>query len=206
MKGFVIAAVLTAALAGGAAPAFAESAVTRVQGNAVIAGPQGARPAKVGSPIADGETIRTEAGATADVAMGGLAGFRLLEGTSCTVGPSETGNMKVALTRGNVVLNLKKLPVHSSFSLESPLAVATVRGTQFWGRVPGAAESEQTTFAVREGAVELQMKATGKSFTLNAGEALDVPQADSPVPPQARPALAEELGAMAQADEIATSA
>ncbi|HXV18743.1 MAG TPA: FecR domain-containing protein, partial [Candidatus Omnitrophota bacterium] len=110
------------------------------------------------------------------------------------------------ITKGNAILNLDKLPAQSSFKVETPTAIAAVRGTQFWGRVEASLpENPVTTFAVRQGTVEIFAKSVEKTFTLEAGQALDIPAVETTVP-VIRPALEGEMAAMAQADSIRTAA
>ncbi len=187
-----------------AAPAWAGTVITKVEGEPTIDNSGVQRQAAVGMPVEAGEMVVTGPGCRVDFAINDAVGCRLLEGTTCMIAAAN-GGMKVSLSEGNVVLNLKKLPAGSTFELETPLAIASVRGTQFWGRVPKPGTPTQTTFAVREGTVELNVKAVGKAFTLNAGDALDVPDGAAAELPAVRPALAGELDAMAQASDIATS-
>ncbi len=112
--------------------------------------------------------------------------------------------MSLKLSKGNAILNLEKLPKGTSFQVETPTAIAAVRGTQFWGRVnPENPNNPITTFAVRRGQVEVLAKSEGKKFILEAGQALDVPK-DSEKPAAMRKALDEEMAAMAQADDVET--
>ena len=114
--------------------------------------------------------------------------------------------MHLKIMSGNAVLNLKKLSPASTFKVETPTAVAAVRGTQFWGRVDlQKADNPVTTFAVREGIVTVMVKNAGKLFYLKKGQALDIPKNTS-IAPSIRPALDAEMEAMKQASAIKTSA
>ncbi len=134
--------------------------------------------------------------------MNGVAGCRLLESSQCTIEDSRMDSMQIKVDNGNVILNLKKLPKESSFQVETPNAVATVRGTQFWGRVNlNNKEQPVSTFAVREGEVLVYAKPAAKNFLLKPGEALDIPQYAETMP-SVRPALTDEMQAMEQAAAI----
>ena len=110
--------------------------------------------------------------------------------------------VRLVVAEGNVVLNVKKLAPETRFSVETPVSIAAVRGTQFWGRVSGSeTQSPVSTFAVREGAVEILAKSSDQRVTLQAGQAVDLAADTGSV--QLRPALAQELEAMAVADQIA---
>ena len=141
-----------------------------------------------------------------DVSVNGLAGCRLLESSECSLTAVEKNSMQLDVTQGNVVLNLAKLPGESIFRLETPTAVASVRGTQFWGRVDTKqAGNPVTTFAVREGKVDILDKVSKGSFNLEKGQALDIPK-DPAATPSVRVALAGEMQAMEQADAIKITA
>ena len=137
-----------------------------------------------------------------DMSMNGLAGCRVLAGSQVEVASWKSENMSLSVEKGNVILNLDKLPKESSFKIETPTAVATVRGTQFWGRVEGKArETSVTTFAVRRGTVEIMDKLSSLNFRLEKGDALDL-NGKAGGALLIRPALDEEMEAMAQADDI----
>ena len=152
-----------------------------------------------------GDKLMTGPDCTADMSMNDLAGCRVLPGSEVEVAGWKPENMSLNVVSGNVVLNLKTLPKDSNFKVETPTAVATVRGTQFWGRVEGPSDSPVTTFAVREGVVEIMDKASSQMFTLNPGQALDLSK-DAATPPALREALPGEMQAMEQADSIANQA
>lgn len=80
----------------------------------------------------------------------------------------------------------------------TPTAVAAVRGTQFWGRVNPA--DQPGIFAVREGSVEITVRATNESVTVEAGRAVVIAPGGESI--EERAAAEGELGAMEQIDEI----
>jgi len=171
-----------------------------VRGNQMI-------PAKIGMECRTGDILKTPAaGCRMDVALNDLAGCRVLPASECVIVQGSSSGMRIQIKNGNAILNLKKLPVNSTFEVETPTAVATVRGTQFWGRVEaGQADNPVTTFAVREGMVKIFDKKTAKIFSLKKGQALDIPK-NAAVAPTVRPALEAELKALEQAPSIRTSA
>ena len=180
--------------------------VTSVQGGPYIMREGKTIPASVGMACRKDDTLVTNENCVLDVAVNGMAGCRLLPSSECAVMNATESAMHLKITNGNAILNLKKLPPASTFQLETPTAIAGVRGTQFWGRVDlKEAENPVTTFAVREGTVDIFAKFAAKNFSLNKGEALDIPKSQAAAP-IIRPALAEELLAMEQADAIKTSA
>ena len=180
--------------------------VSNLEGSATITRDGQSIPASAGMACEKKDVIRTGPNCTLDLAMNDVAGCRLLASSECSLMKVGKRNMHLNITNGNAILNLKKLSPASTFKVETPTAVAAVRGTQFWGRVDlQKAENPVTTFAVRSGAVEILDKTSGENFTLQEGQALDIPK-DTAAPPSIRPALAEEMAAMEQASSIKTSA
>ena len=163
-------------------------------------------PAKMGTLCQTGDVLKTPTPeCSLDVAVNGLAGCRVLPGSECTVVDGSKSNMRLEIKSGNAILNLKKLPVGSAFEIETPTAIASVRGTQFWGRVDAAdLNNPITTFAVRRGLVNILDKKSNKMFSLKMGQALDIPK--NGLAPVIRPALDEEMKTMEQAQAIQTSA
>ena len=163
--------------------------------------------AKPGAECQTGDILKTPTPEChLDVAINGLAGCRLLPSSECVLSNASSSNMRLEIKSGNAILNLKKLPADSTFEVETPTAVATVRGTQFWGRVDAASpENPVTTFAVRQGEVMILAKGVGENFYLKEGQALDIPK-NAAAAPSIRPALAEEMQAMEQASAVKTSA
>ncbi len=165
-------------------------------------------PVKENDILKKGDTLQTSLDCTADMSMNGLAGCRVLAKTKLEIVGWKKESMSLSVFEGNVILNLKKLPKDSVFKLETPTAVATVRGTQFWGRVKHGSPGNDhpiTTFAVREGTVEITDKTSSRTFELQKGQALDIPK-NPTTPPSTRQALPEEMQAMQQADDIPTGA
>ncbi len=162
-------------------------------------------PAEAGGSCQTGDVLKTPTPEChLDVAMNKLAGCRLLPVSECVIVNGSESDMRFQIKKGNAILNLRKLPANSTFQVETPTAIAAVRGTQFWGRVEGEV-SPVTTFAVREGSVSIFAKNVGKTFMLEKGQALDIPK-DASAAPVVRPALEAELKALEQAPSISTSA
>lgn len=183
----------------------ARAVASNLQGSATVTRDGQTQPVAVGTTFGKKDVIRTGPDCTLDLAMNDVAGCRMLAASECTLKRAGRRNMHLGVTGGNVILNLRKLPAGSTFKVETPTAVAAVRGTQFWGRVDATAAGDPvTTFAVRTGAVEVLAKISGATFTLKEGQALDIPK-DAALPPAVRPALAAEMAAMEQASSIKTS-
>ena len=200
---FVLATLLMAHQASAAEHAV----INNVVGEPMIVRGDKTIPAINGMPCQTGDVLKTPtAGCQFDVAVNGLAGCRVLSNSECVIINGAKSNMKIQIKNGNAILNLKKLPENSSFQVETPTAIAAVRGTQFWGRVDASnLNNPVTTFAVREGFVNVFVKSAGKTFSLRKGQALDIPKDTSAVP-LIRPALEDEMKTMEQAASIQTSA
>lgn len=194
-------------MGGGSASATAEKImISEVQGNAMIIRDGQEIAASQGLSCQVNDILKTMPGCQIDIAMNDLLGCRVLASSEVQIADAKEKLMRLKLDNGNVILNVNKLAKDVEFKVETPTAVAAVRGTQFWGRVEGAQiNSPVTTFAVREGSIEIFPKGTEKGFTVNQGQALDIPK-DASLVPVIRPALAEELAAMEQASTIKTFA
>jgi len=150
--------------------------------------------------LVDGDVIRTGADGQVDLIRKGKWGYRLLANTECSLDFSNADETRVKMSAGDVVFQVKKLPPGKTLVVETPVVVAAVRGTQFWGRVTPAGPERSATFAVREGHVEMKVAKTGEIFALEGGRAADIQAADGSS--VVRDALPAELDAIAQADAI----
>src|SRR5690349_10658886 len=134
-----ITALMSLVLMAAALPALADESpvgtVTGVTGDVTVVRRGSFIPVVKDMEIRKDDLIRAAAGGTADVSLNNLAGCRVLGSTECAVEETAKENMRFNVTTGNVILNLQKLPSDSKFRIETPTAVASVRGTQFWGRV-----------------------------------------------------------------------
>lgn len=175
--------------------------VTNVQGRASVIRAGVEEPASVGMALRKEDGIKTDVDGRLDLSTNGVAGVRLLaltEGSIKELSPAKVG---VSVSKGNVIVNVKELPRENQFDLETPTAIAAVRGTQFWGRVDAAGQAAVTTIAVREGVIQIAVKESGFAFSLSQGQAIDIPPGLGD--PQVRPASDAEMQAMARASEIA---
>lgn len=179
-------------------------AVSEMKGDCQILRDQNAMKAGLGTECQKADIVKTGADGQMDVTWNGRLGCRILPSTELALMDTNRESMRVDVKVGNIILNVKSLPKDSTFRVESPTAVAVVRGTQFWGRVENSAPNNPvTTFAVREGKVEILAKSSQRTFYLEPGQALDIPM-DASAEPQTRKALDEEMSAMEQASAIKT--
>jgi hypothetical protein len=178
--------------------------VTSIQGNAKVLRGGQSTALKSGDICQKDDTLVTEADSTLDISVNNLAGSRILGGSEIAVSETRQDNMRLKIQKGNIILNLDKLPKNSTFRVETPTAVAVARGTQFWGRVQELRPNNPTSsFAVREGIIDVMTLSTGQTVSLREGQALDIPKdlMGSLIP---RQALGQEISAMEQASTIKT--
>lgn len=200
MKRTILSLSLGLLLCAGTAAA-GETKVMEVTGEAFIANGHGINRLTAGMPCEAGDMLMTRPGSTADVMVNGLAACRLLPGTTAALAGVRGDKMQILVAEGNVILNVNKLPQTSRFIVDTPTAVAVVRGTQFWGRVAGVDDAAQTTFAVKEGMVRVTMKDSGAEIDLSPGDAVDVDPGSAEL--HSRKATQDEMNAMRAADQMA---
>lgn len=157
---------------------------------------------KPGDQLKKGDVIVANSACGLDMSMNDLAGCRVLADSKLEIAGWKKDNMSVRIVDGNIILNLKKLPEDAAFKVETPTAIAAVRGTQFWGRVSRPTpDNPITTFAVREGVVEITPAGSKETFRLEEGKALDLKLGEAAA---VRDALPAEMQAMEQASAIPT--
>lgn len=180
----------------------AKMAVTGMKGDCQILREDASVAAKMGAECQKSDVIKTGEDGQMDVTWNGRLGCRVLPSTELALKDTNRDAMVVEVNAGNIILNVKSLPKESTFRVESPTAVATVRGTQFWGRVENSDPlNPVTTFAVRKGKVEIMDKNSSQTFFIKPGYALDIPK-ELNASPKIRKALPVEMDTMAQADNI----
>ena len=164
-----------------AGPGIAQAApdntrITNVQGTAVLLRGGQTIPAAVGTECQTNDILRTNADGVVDVSINNQAGARILASSESSIISTDPENMQLKINSGDLLLNIEKLPKGSTFKVETPTAVATVRGTQFSGHVDiHQPDNPTSTFAVREDAVDVSVIGSGETFTLGEGQALDIP-------------------------------
>lgn len=182
--------------------AHAQVTLTKVDGNATILRKGQELTAQPDMELKQWDKIKTAPGAAVDFGWNDAkAGVRILPESIVAIQEDKNEKMQIEIEIGNILANLKeKLKAETSFGVMTPTAVAAVRGTQFWGRVENQS-APVTTFAVKEGKVELTVRESGKKFQLEQGQALDVSKVNANLA-VVRQALPVEMQAMQQAEEI----
>ena len=158
---------------------------------------------RAGMNLQAGDVVQTQADGVTDIAWKNKWGFRLLGGSRCVLQSIDKQDALIVMENGNIIVNVQALPRDGRLRVSTPVAVAAVRGTQFWGRVKAVDGNAYVTFAVRKGEVMVTEKATGDSHLLRRGQALDI--REDGVATVVRPALGSEMKAMEQADAISLS-
>ncbi len=178
--------------------------VTQVQGDALILRDGAEIPISAGMACLKGDTLKTSETCQVDIVFNENAGSRLLGSTQAVIKATSPMESLFEITEGNALFNLKQLPAGSNFRVETPTAIAAVRGTQFWGRVDRKdPNNENITFAVAEGSVDIFAKSVNRTYHLEAKQALDIPR-HVEKSPLVREAKREEMKAMKQAADIPT--
>ncbi|TGK34905.1 iron dicitrate transport regulator FecR [Leptospira gomenensis] len=143
------------------------------------------------------QSVKTEEDAVVDLTSS-LGSFRLLGGSTAEVAALNADAVEFQVSLGNVLVKSSKLSKGQTLTVNTPTVVASVRGTQFWGRVNG--KDQSGTFAVREGAVEITRKSDKRKILIEAGQALDLKPGEAEW--KLRTAAKEELAAMEQIDQM----
>ncbi|HTL71559.1 MAG TPA: FecR domain-containing protein [Candidatus Eisenbacteria bacterium] len=193
-----------ALLFAGAAPASAgDVRLVKTRGDVVILRGEKLLTASSGMRCRRGDQVLTRGPAEADLAWGGLWGCRMLDSTILSVTGTDPASMAVRLEKGFMLFRFRRLPPDCAFNLDTPTAIAAVRGTQFAVRVTDEGGRNRATFAVLKGKLRVEPKSGGKPLPLRAGEASDVFAGEAPKP---RLLTAAERADLAQAGRLSLGA
>ncbi len=146
------------------------------------------------------DKIVTGADAQVDVVWKGKWGYRLLANSDCVLTSTKKSDSRVVMNAGDIIVNMKKIDEDTAFKLETPVLIAAVRGTQFWGRVDKSSDGVPTTVAVREGVVEITSKQLNETISVSVGQAVDLSL--NAVSLGTRDAKPGEMQAMTLAEQI----
>ena len=120
------------------------------------------------------DLLKTEKDSFLEVTLNGLAGFRILGESECRLVSVTDSVMQVRLETGRMLCNVKPLESGTRYLVETPLATAIVRGTQFMVDIQKQDRATKVTFAVKKGYVEVSMNDGSSLVTLAEGQAVDV--------------------------------
>ncbi len=152
-----------------------------------------------GDAIQVGDQMMTNGDSFLDVVKAGAWGYRLLQSGDCKITRSNDDTSQIELNQGNIIFNVNP-NMGQRFSVKTPVVVAAVRGTQFWGQVTPSGEKHNAIFAVREGKVEVTVIQSKEKFLLEAGQAIEIKGEAGTA--GRRAAKATELEALRQATTI----
>lgn len=167
-----------------AGPAAARDAVlVKAQGKVSVKadGSEKFVPAKEGSLLLYGDTVRVGKRSVAQLTLGADAAVLLREETEFLIGGS-AGQTELDFSFGEFLIGLhKKLSKKQSFRVRTPSAVASVRGTLFWGKADK--KNKSTTYAGFGGKVSVE--AQGKTVEVAPGKTVTVAFGAAPAEPAA---------------------
>jgi len=195
---FLTLAFLTTAFVHGAQAAGAELRAQAVSGPVTVVRGGEALTVKDGDLLLAEDRITTTTDSRLDIIKAGGWGYRLLQSSECVI-HSDDSKTEIEMLEGNVIF--KVVPTQGrNLTVRTPVVVAAVRGTQFWGQVSPAGATHNSIFAVREGDVEMTVLKSGNQFMLKAGQAVDILGEEGTA--NTREAKAGELEAIAQIEDL----
>lgn len=126
--------------------------------------------ARPGKPIAFGDEIKTGPGAVAHIVFPDGNAVLVKEKSRVAL-RGDKKNPLVDFEVGEFLIGLKKkLAAGRTFKVKTPVAVAAVRGTLFWGL---SDEQKTTTYACFSGSI--QIESGGKTVALEPGKTVKIP-------------------------------
>jgi ferric-dicitrate binding protein FerR (iron transport regulator) len=148
------------------APAGESMTATLVQGSVTVAG----APIATGAVLQPGDTVETQAGGRAEIALPGGSLVRIGESTRLTLSPVPArSGFSARLFFGNLWARVHELASGETFRVETEHGVAGVRGTEF--RVE-AGQQQPDLVRVYEGTVQVEARDGHWSHALEAGMGL----------------------------------
>lgn len=159
----VISCVLLYTLSYGAEDLTRIATATSVTGKVMVyAGKSIVKAIEVGDPILVRDLIVTGPKSEVTVKVDDFGVFTLRENTSIRINDmvNRSGKVKVNMTKGNMLFGIKKLMNTDAVTVETPTAVAAVRGTSF----TITAGAEATKIAVLTG--EVAVKSGGNEVSI----------------------------------------
>ena len=179
-------------------PAAARVVVTFLSGSATATSGGEERALAVAGTLSGQDRVTTGAGSVVDLVSSTQVAIRLLERSDFAVSDLLQDRMRVNVADGNILVKVGRLERGKSLDVVTPTAIASVRGTQFWGQVKKGDASG--VFAVREGSISVRLRKTGETIAIEKGEALQIEPGAASM--KKRPAATAELQAMQQIDQL----
>ena len=199
-KGFILLtlAILVTGFAEGFAVA-AEFQAVSVSGPVTMIRAGKSKVIQNGEALQSGDRLTTNGDSRLDIIKAGGWGYRLLQSSDCVI-HTVAGKTEIEMLQGNVIFKI--IPTKGrNLTVRTPVVVAAVRGTQFWGQVTPSGESHNAIFAVREGSVKMTVLKSKKTWMLKAGQAMEIHGDEGTAETRAaKPAELEAIGQIADLD------
>ena len=183
---------------------FAEGKVVavNVQGSVQISQNGNQQALKENNQLSSSDKILTSEKTQVDLVCNDRWVLRILPNTELLLSKLGDFETQIDLQKGEALFYVAENKVRK-FEVITPTAAATVRGqTKFWGKVMPQNKLSSGVFGVREGILEVHLRALEFDVTLNEGQAVDLPTGFQ------FPALRElkevEKNTMQKIDEIPT--
>lgn len=175
--GFLLAAAPTKKAAPPPAPAAPAAKVVQATGKATVSGRSGARPAKAGDAVTDGETVKTgpKSSVIIEYADGSRVKLRADSALKLEVPAEPSGVAGGLLSLGGVFARVARgSPGH--FRMRTPTAVASVRGTEFFTAYGRPGEGGRDLWVcVGKGAIDLSADGSKAPMVVKEGEGVLLP-------------------------------
>lgn len=140
-----------------------------------VKGKKGFQTAEAGAELHFGDRVQTLKGAKAQIVFSDGSAILIKESTSALL-QGKPGSALINIPAGEFLIGLKKkLSRGQTFRVKTPAAIASVRGTLFWGQ---SDQELNSTFACFQH--EIQIQAKGKSILLKPGEKCFIPYGKIP--------------------------
>ena len=167
LPGLAFAAGLVTALGASAAATGVQGTVTALEGEAAV----GTDRARLNTPIADGEEIATEEGASCAVLIERSSLIQFCGQAAVRVSKDAARNATILdVQRGTTRALVEKRAPGAPLEIHTPVAIAEIRGTIVSVTVDPA--TGDSTFALEEGEVRISPRdrSRGEAVTLKAGK------------------------------------
>lgn len=135
-------------------------------------------PAEKDTPLAPGDRISTGPDSSAEVFLDADHLVVVREKSHMTIGSVSRGGLDLTLTLGALLAKVQKLAASHQFRVHTPVAVASVRGTEFAVEV---GENDETSVGVFD-VGKVEVSGSGATETLLANQETSVARGKAPMP------------------------
>ncbi|MFH1368668.1 MAG: FecR family protein [Elusimicrobiota bacterium] len=156
--------------------------VTTILGKPSITkgGTNQAKEAVKGMSLYDADKVRCDAKSKADIVLDNGHRIKVWPKSEISLDKIKGKETTIKLLAGRIRAIVKKLSGNQKFSIKTPVAVCSVRGTDFAVEL---GDNNQVKIEVYEGVVTAKEETTGSEVTLNAGEYTQIQQNQPPSEP-----------------------